>query len=1268
MDYIVKKSDIANGQFIIKPYTTNGPAKPTAATPLDPHAVSANTSLRLLGQGMAEYGEIVATDFVHLLENFSNPIAPVYPIQGQLWYNNSTEQLTLYNTTWQQIVINGKLNVDLDVNSHKVSNVSDPTVPGDAVNLSYFTANAFTIAGATMLPGADIIFQGGGEVLGLPAIPSDNTAATSKLYVDTQDAALDASLQAWANLRFVLLTGDITRDADTHIYLQTPVGGFLTDNDVVNKKYVDDLTANISSFVHKTGDIITGTLNITGLTMYNGPIMGVVDSSITATTVSVPENVTGFFTATKRLPTVLNASSGYQMIDLGGGSLLADPTGLADVTFVPATAGKTTLAWSGPIIGDTIANGTFDFDVQVDAEVAPTTYTVIINVLDTLADIASKMSSQLAAVAIVSSTTDSIIITSLTTGLGSKVIVTEPTTGINPDLFVAIDTGKTLTHTNTELDGADATGYTYDATVTVDGTNIINIAVSGHDAQTFDTLIAAISAQMAPFAYAIMGLVSNNLLIISESSDTTSTVAIVDGLVNPLFSSLTPYVAIMPAVNGYTSQSQTLTVVSSVYDGVLNKTDITTVEPILVTSTPVAQAAIPVFGPFGTVSPMLGLSLDNGATAQFDGNFNILGGNNIDFGGNILHNIDDPVVDTDAANKKFVVDTVNGATGDGHLTSGTFADNTLTLTTTTATGTYDTTIVGMANQIHEHITNESAHNVLAGDAPDSYFRNVFNSALTYPSIPLNTILDAIDSALYSTNSSNDRAVYTIAASTVNAVAEIYNAPIALITGVVTGLGGNYQVLGDFSAIYTVGTTIDIAENVGFPGHHTHLVASSTYDGLTTTTIVINAGETVDPATTPNGFIGSTVIGVVTGAGGSFTISAGDFTLAFVPGIKFLYSGSIGQSYHYVASSSYNAGLNETTIVVSDTIDPLTLANGGISHFYGAYRLAGDVSRQYGPAVRFNLSASVNVASNGDYVTAAVSTVGSPVVTGTWVYLDQTTPLVALSTPNGTVTPYTIQLPFDYTVESNKIQVYVNGVKQYNSTRGYSKITIPVVGQNIVEWYPTNLPAATYTFNVAVNGGAPTVPSIVVAYTPYTITAVDLVANSWTITGAIAGTFEQFMLFEVIGNAGLPPVVGYTIKEAITTGIDTILYVNEPIDIAATVSGSAQVPYTYSMLLVDIQNQLNGLYPPPLLPPIVKYHHGQLYMWAPNSSFLGSISSVAVTDVDLFSALSANSSIDNYVTGVEYSYQEPGIVFQASRLIDFSTLPVVGEVIECITNG
>ena len=54
---------------------------------------TSSTSLDLPGRNYASYGQVFDTNFVHLLENFSDSVIPNNPIRGQLWYNTNTQAL-----------------------------------------------------------------------------------------------------------------------------------------------------------------------------------------------------------------------------------------------------------------------------------------------------------------------------------------------------------------------------------------------------------------------------------------------------------------------------------------------------------------------------------------------------------------------------------------------------------------------------------------------------------------------------------------------------------------------------------------------------------------------------------------------------------------------------------------------------------------------------------------------------------------------------------------------------------------------------------------------------------------------------------------------------------------------------------------------------------------------------------------------------------------------------------------------------------------------
>jgi hypothetical protein len=74
-------------------YTINfsDPSKITAVTVPDmpPGINTVDTSLSLVGRGYPNYGQKIAENFVHLLENFASAAPPDNPIEGQLWYDTS---------------------------------------------------------------------------------------------------------------------------------------------------------------------------------------------------------------------------------------------------------------------------------------------------------------------------------------------------------------------------------------------------------------------------------------------------------------------------------------------------------------------------------------------------------------------------------------------------------------------------------------------------------------------------------------------------------------------------------------------------------------------------------------------------------------------------------------------------------------------------------------------------------------------------------------------------------------------------------------------------------------------------------------------------------------------------------------------------------------------------------------------------------------------------------------------------------------------------
>jgi ligand-binding sensor domain-containing protein len=63
---------------------------------------STDTSLKFPGRNVTGYGQIIAENFLHLLENFASATAPVNPTEGQLWYDSENGILMIWdNTNWK---------------------------------------------------------------------------------------------------------------------------------------------------------------------------------------------------------------------------------------------------------------------------------------------------------------------------------------------------------------------------------------------------------------------------------------------------------------------------------------------------------------------------------------------------------------------------------------------------------------------------------------------------------------------------------------------------------------------------------------------------------------------------------------------------------------------------------------------------------------------------------------------------------------------------------------------------------------------------------------------------------------------------------------------------------------------------------------------------------------------------------------------------------------------------------------------------------------
>jgi microcystin-dependent protein len=108
---------------------------------------STDTSLTFPGRNVTGYGQIIAENFLALLENFSSADEPINPIEGQLWYNSTDGVLLIWdNTSWKAA---SGIQKGVSEPSVAVSKVGELWVDTTNQQLRIFTGSRWILVGPT---------------------------------------------------------------------------------------------------------------------------------------------------------------------------------------------------------------------------------------------------------------------------------------------------------------------------------------------------------------------------------------------------------------------------------------------------------------------------------------------------------------------------------------------------------------------------------------------------------------------------------------------------------------------------------------------------------------------------------------------------------------------------------------------------------------------------------------------------------------------------------------------------------------------------------------------------------------------------------------------------------------------------------------------------------------------------------------------------------------------------------------------------------------
>ena len=214
--------------------------------------INTSSSVTLVGQNYAGYGAFLDTNFIQMLENFSNTTPPGAPLTGQLWWNTGTNVLEVYNGTGWKTISSATAQSSAPTNN----TTGDLWFNTSLQQLNVWTGSAWLVVG----PGTN---TPGGTTGAVATTVLDNVGGTHYIVELYAGGNIVATVSKDATFTPAsAITGFATIGPGVQV---TSVGGAVFTGTATNAQTLNTLTS--SQFMRSDANTSTsGTLSVTNNT------------------------------------------------------------------------------------------------------------------------------------------------------------------------------------------------------------------------------------------------------------------------------------------------------------------------------------------------------------------------------------------------------------------------------------------------------------------------------------------------------------------------------------------------------------------------------------------------------------------------------------------------------------------------------------------------------------------------------------------------------------------------------------------------------------------------------------------------------------------------------------------------------------------------------------------------------------------------------------------------------------------------------------------